>query len=99
MPRIMEGERNLLKKIPQRMCIVCRLMKDKRELIRVVKDKDGKIGLDNTGKAAGRGAYICNNDECIKKCRKTKALSRAFSCEVDSAVYDKLEADFIERKQ
>lgn len=76
-----------MKKIPLRMCIVCKEMKPKKELIRVVKSVDGTIGLDTTGKANGRGAYICNSDECMAKLVKTKALSRTFKENVSSEVY------------
>ena len=59
------------KKIPLRQCIGCIEMKPKKELIRVVKNKEGEISLDLIGKAAGRGAYLCNNPECLKKAIKT----------------------------
>lgn len=81
------------KKIPMRMCIGCREMKPKRELIRVVKTSEGEIKLDNTGKLNGRGAYVCGCLECLKKVRKQNALSHAFSMKVDSDIYDKLEAE------
>lgn len=80
---------------PLRMCIVCRNMKTKSELIRVVKNKDGEIFIDKTFKANGRGAYICANDECIKKCIKTKTLNKAFKCQIDEQTYDKLMEDTI----
>lgn len=85
-----------LKKIPMRMCVACKTMKPKKELIRIVKDEE-KIFIDYSGKANGRGAYICNNIECIKKCAKTKALNRAFKCEIPANVYEKLLEDFIEK--
>ena len=55
------------KKIPMRMCLGCGEMKPKRELIRVVKSKEGDISLDLTGKKSGRGAYICKSVECFEK--------------------------------
>ncbi len=82
------------KKVPMRTCIACRACKDKRELLRVVK-YDGKVFLDKTGKANGRGAYICNDAECFKKLKKSKLLNRAFSCDVDSSVYDALTEEFL----
>lgn len=82
------------KKIPMRTCIACRACKDKRELLRVVK-YDGKVFLDKTGKANGRGAYICNDAECFKKLKKGKLLNRAFACEVDASVYDALTEEFL----
>lgn len=79
------------KKIPLRKCNGCGEQKDKRELVRIVKNADGEISLDLTGKAAGRGAYICPNAECLKKARKAKRIEKAFECAVPSEVYDKLE--------
>lgn len=79
------------KKIPLRKCNGCGEQKDKRELVRIVKNADGEISLDLTGKAAGRGAYICPDAECLKKARKAKRIEKAFECAVPSEVYDKLE--------
>ena len=81
------------KKIPMRMCTGCGEMFDKRELVRVVKSKDGEISLDLTGKKAGRGAYVCKNIECLKKARKKKAFERAFDVAIDSSVYEKMEEE------
>ena len=74
---------------PLRMCMVCRQRREKEELIRVVKVKD-EIIIDRSGKAQGRGAYLCKNKECINQAQKRKALERAFSGKIDVAVYDKL---------
>ena len=71
------GGCELQKKIPLRMCVGCREMRPKRELVRVVCSKDGQISVDLTGKAAGRGAYVCPTEECLKKAVKTRALERA----------------------
>ncbi len=81
------------KKIPMRMCTACREMKPKRELVRVVKTPEGEIKLDFTGKLNGRGAYICNSLECLKKAEKSNALSRAFSCPVSKEIYLQLEKE------
>jgi predicted RNA-binding protein YlxR (DUF448 family) len=75
------------KNIPMRMCIACREMKPKQEMTRVVKSADGDIRLDVTGKAPGRGAYICNGEECLKKLQTKKLLNRAFSADVSADVY------------
>lgn len=75
------------KKIPMRMCIACREMKPKGEMTRVVKTADDEIYLDATGKAAGRGAYVCNNAECLKKLNNKKLLHKAFSANVSEDVY------------
>ncbi len=88
-----------MKAIPERMCIVCRTMKPKNLLVRVVKSNDGKICLDYTGKMAGRGAYICNDLVCLQKCAKTKALNRAFKCEIEQGVYNDLIEQFSNHQQ
>lgn len=77
-------------KTPVRLCLGCNESKDKRELIRVVKNKEGEIFIDKTGKANGRGAYICNSPGCLEKAIKAKRLSRAFSAEIPAEIYDKL---------
>lgn len=82
------------KKTPLRMCIACKTMRDKRELIRIVKNSDGEISLDFTGKKNGRGAYICNCIDCINKCVKTRQINKAFKCEVDKEVYEKIVEEF-----
>lgn len=71
-------------------------MKPKHELIRVVKDPNGDISLDITGRKNGRGAYVCKDINCIKKTRKIKALSHTFSTNVNQEVYDELEKEFNE---
>lgn len=79
-----------MKKIPQRMCVGCGEMKDKRELIRIVKTKENEISLDKTGKKAGRGAYICDNPECLKKARKNKRIEHSFKAPIPEEIYDRL---------
>lgn len=85
------------KKVPMRMCIACREMKQKRELVRVVKTADG-IKPDKTGKISGRGAYVCPTEDCVKKLRKQKLLNRTFSCEVGDDVYTAVEEALIDKK-
>ena len=80
------------KKIPQRQCVGCRTMKNKKELIRIVKSPEGEISLDTTGKKSGRGAYICPCADCLTRARKSKALERAFAAAIPSEVYDGLQA-------
>lgn len=82
------------KKLPLRMCIVCKNMIDKRNLIRIVRRTDGTIGIDLSGKSNGRGAYVCANDECMAKLVKTRALNRAFKISVDQTVYDELLGEY-----
>lgn len=84
------------KKIPMRMCLGCNEMKPKRELIRVVHQKDGTILLDATGKQSGRGAYICPKQECLRAARKARRLEKAFSCRISEEIYDALEASMQE---
>ncbi len=86
------------KKIPTRTCIACRANKPKKELIRVVKFND-EISLDLTGRANGRGAYVCDDIECVKKLKKIKALNRAFSCAVSDETYDGIMEAFLGSKE
>lgn len=79
------------RKIPMRMCVGCREMKPKRELTRVVKPQEGDARMDLTGKAQGRGAYVCASLECFKKARKSRALERMLDCRIPDEVYDMLE--------
>ncbi len=85
------------KHVPLRMCSGCGEMKPKKELVRVVKSKENEISLDLTGKKAGRGAYVCNNLECLKKARKAKRLERAFSSKIPEEIYDEMERQMEEQ--
>ncbi len=78
------------KKIPLRMCIGCMEMKQKSELIRVVREPEGTISLDLSGKKNGRGAYLCKSDACLKKAAKAKKLERTFATQIPDAVYEQL---------
>ena len=73
-----------------RMCIICREHSDKKELLRIVKNKEGQIFVDKTGKANWGGAYICKDKNCFEKLKKTRGLNRAFKCEIPNEVYDKI---------
>ena len=79
-----------MKKIPQRTCIGCNSKKDKKDLIRVVKNKDGEISIDLTGKKDGRGIYLCKSEECLNKAIKNKRISRTFEMEIDENIYENL---------
>ena len=81
------------KKIPQRQCVGCREMKEKRALVRVVKSPEGEISLDFGARKPGRGAYVCPDAACLKKARKSRALERAFSAPIPAEVYDALEQE------
>ena len=86
------------KKIPMRMCLGCGEMKPKRELIRVVKSKEGDISLDLTGKKSGRGAYICKSVECFEKARKARKFERSFSCMIREDIYNSMEGEIRENE-
>lgn len=82
------------KKVPMRMCLACRQMKDKHLLIRVVRSSVGEFSIDLTGKKNGRGAYICNSSECVNKCMKNRLLNRNFRCDISKEIYEKLAEEF-----
>lgn len=86
-----------MKKIVQRTCLGCKEAKEKKDLIRIVKQNDGNIFIDKTGKANGRGAYICNNVECLEKAIKSKRLDKAFEQKIDSKIYESLRGVIIEK--
>lgn len=79
-----------MKEMPKRTCIGCNEIKLKKELIRIVKNKEGQIFIDRTGKANGRGAYICDNIECLEKAIKTKRLEKTFETNIDAKLYEEL---------
>lgn len=78
------------KKIPLRMCLGCKEMKPKKELIRVVRNNEGEINIDLVGKKPGRGAYICKNTGCLDLAIKAKRLEKAFETTIDVEIYSKL---------
>ena len=82
-----------VKKIPQRQCVGCREMKDKKSLLRVVRSPEGEVSLDFGGKKPGRGSYVCPDPACLKKARKSRALERAFETEIPPEVYAQMEQE------
>ncbi len=86
------------RKVPMRMCVGCREMFPKKELMRVVKSPENVISFDRIGKAPGRGAYICRRVECLNKAMKIKALERQLECRIDEAVFLQL-ADELAREE
>lgn len=82
-----------MKKIPMRRCLGCFESKPKKELIRIVKNKDAEISLDKTGKKQGRGAYICCDENCLNKAIKAKRIEREFEMEIDEEIYALLRRD------
>jgi len=79
-----------LKSIPQRTCIGCNSKKDKKDFIRIVKDNQNNISIDKTGKANGRGAYICDSMDCLEKAIKNKRIEKSFKMNIDEKVYEEL---------
>ena len=88
-----------MKKTPMRKCTGCGEMKDKKEMIRAIRNDEGKLELDMTVRKNGRGAYICNDIECLRKARKNKGLERSFKMPVPPEVYEQIEKEFIESEQ
>lgn len=80
----------MAKRIPVRMCIGCGEHKEKKELIRVVRDKEGNLSIDSTGKKPGRGAYLCPNPQCLAKALKSKRLQREFGVPVSDELAQQL---------
>lgn len=82
-----------MKNLPKRTCIGCNEIKDKKQLIRIVKNKENAIFIDKTGKANGRGAYICNDIKCLEMAIKTKKLERTFETKIDEDIYNQLKLE------
>lgn len=82
------------RKTPLRTCIACKQMKDKSELIRIVRSPDGDMFFDRTGKANGRGAYVCDDPDCVAKCLKKRLLNKSFKTEVSDEIYKKLSEEY-----
>lgn len=76
--------------VVRRMCAVCRQQREKAELLRIVKFKDGRVLIDPDGKMQGRGMYICLNAECLSNAEKRRVIERNFSCPPPKEVYEKL---------
>lgn len=86
-----------VKRNPQRTCMGCNQKKDKKDLIRIVKNKSGQITIDKTGKLEGRGAYICDNKDCLEKIIKSKRLERVFDMQISNEIYESLRGVMIEQ--
>ena len=81
------------RKMPQRKCVGCQEMKNKKELLRVIRTAEGEFLLDATGKKNGRGAYLCPSRECFQKAVKSRGLERSFKQAIPKEVYDALEKE------
>ena len=86
-----------MKKIPQRTCVICHSKFDKRDLLRIVSDKSGEIFFDPTGKANGRGAYVCKSEACLEQFLTKNYLERAFKRKVDKEVVEAVRQELSER--
>lgn len=86
-----------MKKIPQRTCIGCNVQKNKKDLIRIVINKQGQINIDKTGKANGRGAYICDSIDCLEKMIKSKRLEKSFETKINDDIYNVLRDEIINK--
>ena len=81
------------KKIPMRKCVGCGEMKEKKEMIRILKTPEDEIVLDTTGRANGRGAYICNSSACLTKAIKNKGLERSLKSQIPEEVSERLKKE------
>ncbi len=86
-----------MKKIPQRTCMGCNEKKDKNELIRIVKNKNNEIHIDKIGKMDGRGAYICNDINCLEKVIKSKRLERVLETKITDEIYESLRGVILDK--
>ena len=82
-----------IRKVPMRKCVGCNEMKNKKELIRILKTPEGEILLDVTGKKNGRGAYLCKNPECFARAVKSKGLERSLGIHIPEEVYENLKKE------
>ncbi|NLF80456.1 MAG: YlxR family protein [Clostridia bacterium] len=82
----------MIKKQPERICAVCRQSKPKRELIRLVRDAEGNVSLDETGKKSGRGAYLCHDPECLGQAKKRRSLERSLKAKVPDELWPEIES-------
>ncbi len=87
-----------MKNQPQRTCMGCNSKKDKKDLIRIVKNKENQISIDKTGKQEGRGAYLCDDIQCLEKLIKSKRLERILDCKISEEIYKNLRGVILERK-
>ncbi len=86
----------MAKKVSLRQCVGCAEMKDKKEMMRVLKSAEGPVFLDMSGRKNGRGAYLCRNRECLEKARKNRGLERSLKMRIPDEIYENLEKEFEE---
>lgn len=88
-----------MKKIPIRSCLICNEKSDKRTLYRIVKNKEGQVFFDPTLRANGRGAYVCDKEDCIAKLKTSKKLEKTFQIEMDAENKEKIVREIMENKK
>ncbi len=86
-----------MKKQPERTCMGCNEKKTKKELIRIVKNKENEISIDRTGKMPGRGAYICDDVQCLEKLIKSKRLEKVFDIKISNEIYENLRGVILDK--
>ena len=86
-----------MKKQPERTCMGCNEKKPKKEFVRIVKNKENEINIDKTGKMSGRGAYVCENIECLEKLQKSKRLEKVFDMKISNEIYEKLRGVILDK--
>jgi predicted RNA-binding protein YlxR (DUF448 family) len=86
-----------MKRQPQRTCMGCNEKKDKKDLIRIVKNKNNEISIDRTGKLDGRGAYICDDIKCLEKVIKSKRLEKVFDYKISDEIYENLRGVILDK--
>lgn len=88
-----------VRRVPERMCLGCRAKRPKRELVRVVRTPEGTVLVDPTGKRAGRGAYICPAEACLKKAVKSRSLERSLAVAIDEHLLAELTEQVRQREE
>ena len=91
-------EQQRVRKIPMRQCLGCNEHREKRELLRVVRDPEGNISLDFTGKKSGRGAYICKSVKCLSRAVKSRRIEKNLGVAIPDEVYEKMERELSENE-
>ncbi len=86
-----------MKNMPQRTCMGCNSKKDKKDLIRIVKNKENQISIDRTGKQPGRGAYLCDDIQCLEKVIKSKRLEKVLDIKISEEIYENLRGVILEQ--
>ncbi len=82
-----------VRKVPMRKCVGCGEMKNKKELIRVLKTPEEEILLDATGRKNGRGAYLCRDQECLLRAARNKGLERSLGMKIPEEIYENLKKE------